>query len=125
MRRLFCILAMIAALAILAACEPHIGDECESNIDCPAGALCDTTAPGGYCLTQGCQDNDGCAEEAVCVFFDDYSSFCLLACSSSDDCRGGYQCRDDLNDAGQDSFCYIAADADVFPFKRATDALSP
>jgi hypothetical protein len=116
MLRVVAILIACVALFVLAACEPQIGDECEANLDCPAGAVCDITAPGGYCLIQGCEDNADCPEEAVGVAFNDYTTFCLLACTSSSDCRGGYACRDI---EGYDSFCYVAADADADPFARA------
>lgn len=110
---------MLLALAVLifgAACEPEIGDECKTNLDCPAGAICDTASPGGYCLSRPCDDNRDCASEAVCVAFDRFTTFCMRSCASDDDCRSGYVCREDV---GVDRFCYVPATEASSPFGRA------
>lgn len=108
--------ALAALLLIGAACEPEIGDECETNLDCPAGAICDTASPGGYCTMRPCAANKDCPSESVCVAFDRFTTWCLRACQSNDDCRSGYVCR---NDVGLDRFCYVPADQAVSPFGRA------
>jgi hypothetical protein len=91
-------------------CEPDIGDECSTSIDCSTlgERLCDTTQPGGYCTIFNCEP-DTCPDEATCVAFylaedpacgplDDglasrfARSFCLYTCEDGDDCRDGYEC---------------------------------
>lgn len=102
----------LCALALLAACKPEIGDDCELSTDCSASGdrLCDSTQPGGYCTIFGC-DPGGCPEEAVCVAFNSQvsdvaacqdpqgasrflRSFCMRRCDSDEDCRSGYVCYD-------------------------------
>jgi len=85
---------------------------------------CDTRSPGGYCTIQGCDfdscpgeaicvrfftsaqtnlpctdDVDCTADEACtlggwCAPLTTEARYCMLACGSSSDCRGGYECRD-------------------------------
>ena len=97
------IVAAIILLAALAACRPQIGDPCNTSIECPEGAACDTTATGGYCLSYDCLDS-GCPEGAVCVPFRTFSA-CMQYCASDDDCRvsDGQVCR---NDVPPTPFCY-------------------
>jgi hypothetical protein len=97
---------------LFVACKPEIGDECEVSTDCSATGdrLCDTTQPGGYCTMFNCEPGS-CPEEAVCIGYGNVLStvpgcedpragrrlqrtFCLKACDSDDDCRGGYDCID-------------------------------
>jgi hypothetical protein len=104
-------LILAAALGFVAmGCEPDIGDECSTSIDCSTygDRLCDTTQPGGYCTIFNCEP-DTCPDEATCVAFyleEDPScgpvddglssrfarSFCLYTCEEGDDCRDGYEC---------------------------------
>lgn len=102
-------------LAVMA-CEPEIGDECETNLDCPAGAICDTASPGGYCLIRQCERNRDCPDEAVCVEFDRHNRFCMRSCGSDGDCRSGYVCR---RDVGLDPFCYVPVGEGEPTFTRA------
>ena len=54
----------------------------------------DTTSPDGYCTISGCS-TDSCPDEAACVSFqDDNFRFCMLACTSNEECRTdvGYEC---------------------------------
>lgn len=107
-QRGFCLLA--AALGL--ACQPQIGDECQTSVDCSQGGerLCDITQPGGYCTVFGCEP-ESCPEESACLAFGTQvsslaectdtnglsrftRSFCLASCESNDDCRGGYVCAD-------------------------------
>jgi len=116
-QRFGAILALAAALLFFSgACSTSIGDECTTSLDCPSGTFCDTTSPDGYCLSSGCESNGDCVEDGVCIHFDDFTSYCLLGCSSKDDCRDGYACRSDL---GPDKFCYIQTPVDEPPFQRA------
>jgi hypothetical protein len=94
------------------ACTPKIGDSCTVSTNCSASGdrLCDITEPGGYCTIFNCEPNS-CPDGAVCINFgtelspvDQCSSsqgnspyqrsFCMAACSSGSDCRGGYSCQD-------------------------------
>ena len=87
--------------------------------DCSATGdrLCDITEPGGYCTVFNCEP-DSCPDDSACVNFgaslsaltDGASnqivpgctssqgnspyerSFCMAACESDADCRGGYKC---------------------------------
>ncbi len=100
MRRIF---PFIAALVLLGGCAPTIGDDCETNSECPSGAICDVTAPEGYCVIVEC-DRESCPDGSVCVEFDGEESFCMQYCAADDECRrDGYVCREDVGPAG---FCY-------------------
>jgi hypothetical protein len=95
MRRWFFVISVLLSVA---ACRPKIGDACLASSECsPDGReqrLCDTTSPDGYCTVNNCSA-DTCSEEAACVSFqDDNFRFCMLACSSNDECRteSGYEC---------------------------------
>jgi len=68
------------------------------------GAICDVTAPGGYCTLEGC-DRESCPDGAVCVDFNEHESFCMAFCDDDRECRTGYVCRTDVGPAG---FCYVA-----------------
>lgn len=100
------LLASLTAPLVMwsAACAPRIGDSCESSQECPVGAICDVTAPRGYCVLRDC-DAESCPDGSVCVDFDD-ESFCVEYCEANDECRqkDGYVCRDDRGPAG---FCYM------------------
>jgi hypothetical protein len=66
-------LAVAAVLALAfsgSGCGHQIGDSCSTNVDCqPDGTrFCDTSAPGGYCTIDGC-DNGTCPDEATCIRF--------------------------------------------------------
>lgn len=99
------LLVWIAACALFffAGCSPQVGDECLTSQECDPGAICDTSAPGGYCTVTPCQANE-CPEESVCVEFESKETFCMLRCSSNGDCRDGYTCR---SDRGPTKFCYV------------------
>src|SRR5690606_17119508 len=109
---LMCVLGLLGS-GILA-CEPAIGDECETNLDCPAGSICDTTAPGGYCLISNCEDGGDCPDGSLCVVFDRFTRFCMASCDGNGDCRSDYECRKDLDPRG---FCYVPQGDDL-PFSR-------
>jgi hypothetical protein len=96
---------LCAALAF-AGCAPRIGDSCETSAECPGGAICDVTAPGGYCTLDGC-DAESCPDGTVCIEFDSQNSFCLEYCEDTSECRKGYVCRTDIGSAG---FCYVQRD---------------
>lgn len=98
-------------------CQPKIGDECETAIDCSTlgDRLCDTSQPEGYCTVFNCEP-DTCEDEAVCVAFDTEldpaceqaddgrygrfgRTFCMRKCDDDGDCRDQYRCvlPDDLS----------------------------
>jgi hypothetical protein len=103
---------VLAASASALGCQPQIGDECETSVDCSQGGerLCDITQPGGYCTVFNCEPGD-CPDESVCIAFAAQSSsraecatsdglsrfarsFCMATCGSNADCRSGYDCID-------------------------------
>lgn len=103
--------ALVACLSFIA-CQPQIGDECSTSVDCSASGErgCDITQPGGYCTVSGC-DPGSCPDDSVCIAFGtqvspaagcaDASglsrfqrSFCMASCDSSKDCRSAYECLD-------------------------------
>lgn len=103
LRKYFLKLAAIGVVLLTAGCAPSVGDSCETSSECPAGAICDVTAPGGYCTIDGC-DSMSCPDGSVCVEFDEEESFCLEYCESTNECRRDYTCRTDVGPAG---FCYV------------------
>lgn len=102
-------------MAVLTACTPKIGDDCQLSTDCSLSSssnrLCDTSQPGGYCTEFNCSGN-GCGDDAACTLFeaaipgcgyDDRNgasgartarAFCVATCESNGDCRSGYTCVD-------------------------------
>jgi len=60
----------LLALLALAACGRHIGDDCETNVQCSAQGdrQCDVSQPSGYCTVEGC-DVSSCPDDALCVRF--------------------------------------------------------
>ena len=106
--------SLFTAIAILVSaigCTREIGDSCSTGTDCSqtGGRTCDTTMPGGYCTQANCEP-DSCPEEAACIGFylrpstadacknltetRELRQFCMRRCSSQDDCRSGYVCKD-------------------------------
>ena len=102
-----CLVIMLVLLA-LSACSRQVGDECETALDCATGQVCDRTLPGGYCVRSSCVFG-GCPDEAVCVRFTDFDSYCMLRCGDDDGCRSDYRCVQDtaLAPAG---FCAARVD---------------
>ena len=94
----------LAAAAAGWACQPAIGDPCNTSVECPEGSTCDTTTLNGYCLKYDCT-YAGCPDDSICVEFPTFTA-CMRHCTSSADCRQGegYECREDLRPA---PFCYI------------------
>jgi hypothetical protein len=105
---------LLCATVLLAAglgCQAKIGDDCATGTDCSltGGRTCDTSMPAGYCTIPNCEP-DRCPEEASCIAFAlapatsaecrgigesrGLRTFCLRRCSSSEDCRSGYECLD-------------------------------
>ena len=97
----------VALLSFTTACAPSVGDSCAARAECPSGAICDTTAPNGYCTFEQCVRN-GCSDDSLCVFFDEDTSYCMQSCTDDADCRtdDGYVCRKDVGDI---PFCYVPA----------------
>ena len=93
-------LLFLAALSVLGACAPQLGDGCTTDTDCSATGtrFCDRSQPGGYCTILNCEPK-ACGSEGVCVRFKPEqarvsSSWCMEKCSSTGDCnRDAYVCR--------------------------------
>lgn len=103
-----CWLALLFGIICLTtACSAEIGDTCGTNVECASmpGAICDISIPEGYCTFSNCRPN-GCPDNAVCVDFDDVSSYCMRYCEDNDECRDGHVCR---KDRGSKGFCYLPA----------------
>lgn len=99
--RLF--LALVASTMLLGGCVPGIGDGCKQDADCPSEAICDSTAPGGYCTIPDCRPGD-CPDRSICVEFDRDTSYCMKYCEGDSECRDGYTCRDGEKSR---SYCYL------------------
>lgn len=84
-------LFLLLALMLVPACGTAIGDSCSSDSQCPSGAYCDRTMPGGYCTTGGCRPGD-CPSGSVCVEFSNTDSYCMDRCNDDGDCRDDYNC---------------------------------
>ena len=92
--------AAIAGSVALAGCQPLIGDDCTTNIDCSEDGdrFCDRTQPGGYCTIIDCEPN-ACPSEGVCVqFFEGVHArnYCMRECNGNGDCRGAYFCTEPI-----------------------------
>lgn len=94
---------LFATTISAAGCVPAIGDECTTNNDCPTQAICDSTAPGGYCTIPDCT-RGACPGKAICVEYDDANTFCMKPCEGDGDCRDAYTCR---NESYSRPFCYV------------------
>lgn len=106
----FILLTLTALTSTLLGCQPAIGDECITNLECDtqSGAICDVSVPGGYCTVPDCVPN-GCPDDSVCVRFDEVTAYCMKGCLGDADCRAEHTCRD-LGAYGEDGygFCYVA-----------------
>ena len=95
---------LVVAFAILTSgllglgCTAEVGDECSTNTDCGTELFCDSSMAGGYCTRTPCEPNE-CPEEAVCIRFDDNSTYCMRRCEADGDCRDGYVCVSNFGDA--------------------------
>lgn len=106
------LVASAALAALHVACQPDIGDDCTTSIECSqtGDRLCDVTQPGGYCTQFNCESGS-CPDESNCVAFnarlsplpgcrDDNGASriartsCMKICESNADCREGYVCAD-------------------------------
>ncbi|MEM1348657.1 MAG: hypothetical protein AAGI01_08895 [Myxococcota bacterium] len=96
----------VVLFSCLPACAPAIGDTCEGDVNCNAQdrAFCDLSIPNGYCTLANCNPGS-CPDDAVCVEFDETTTFCLEACASDNDCRADLSCVDD---DVHDRYCYRA-----------------
>jgi hypothetical protein len=70
---------------------PPVGDTCESDHDCPLGAICDFT--DGVCV-EGCYSDDDCPLGAIC---DLDAGMCTEGCYSDDDCPVGRYCDPEID----------------------------
>jgi hypothetical protein len=89
-------LGVAAALAVLSACGPTVGDACTTDGDCGHGiCLQGAGAPGGYC-TVACQGNGSgtCPNGSTCASDPGPggASHCRLTCTTDQGCRTGYTC---------------------------------
>lgn len=109
---LFALFAVLASGLLLFGCAAEVGDECTTNTDCGTELFCDSSQVGGYCTRSPCSANE-CPEEAVCIQFDDNSTWCMKRCEGDGDCRSDYQC---VADFGDSAFC------SQVPYTPATQA---
>jgi len=91
-------ITLLLALLFILGCGKEIGDSCSSTNDCPTGAVCDTSPPGGYCTITPCYSGD-CPSEAKCIDYGMDNSFCMRRCNDDYDCRSGYSCVTTLTKA--------------------------
>jgi hypothetical protein len=76
-----------------------LGDECESETECPSGAFCYGEGfagwPGGSCISFGCdvEMDSGCDGDAHCIPSTMGGGLCFDGCTTSDDCRPSYACE--------------------------------
>ena len=94
----------LLASLLLTGCVDAVGDRCNTSQDCPTNAICDSTAPQGYCTIPDCTVGS-CPDKSICVEFDRETAFCMKFCEDNNDCRNGYVCRDEPNSR---AFCYVA-----------------
>ena len=77
--------------ALLSACGPKIGDSCDQNADCGTGLRCDLATEDGYCTQTPCRAGE-CPVGSKCIDFGTETTWCMLSCTSDDDCREGLVC---------------------------------
>lgn len=121
------LVASVVLAALHVACQPDIGDDCTTSIECSqtGDRICDVTQPGGYCTQFNCEPGN-CPDESNCVAFDARLSplkecrddngasritraWCMKICESNEDCRDGYVCADLKQ---QNALNALAIDAD-------------
>lgn len=80
-----------------AECAP-VGEGCSEDDDCEAGAICQRSLPGGYCVKSNCDPQTECrggADGCECLTNDSCSgsTIGLAMCNFFEqDCRPGYAC---------------------------------
>ncbi len=92
------LIAIVVPSLGLLACNPLIGDDCQTSIDCSeqGSRFCDRNQPGGYCTIVDCEPNS-CPAEAACVqFFDGVHArnYCMRQCEKDSTCRERYFCTE-------------------------------
>lgn len=104
---------LVLGALFLGACQPKIGDECVTDLDCSQAGdrLCDTTQLDGYCTQADCDPTSCPEKESICIAFNNTIStqgacnvrgqtspyrrtFCMGTCKKAKDCRTGYSCVD-------------------------------
>jgi hypothetical protein len=108
------ILVLFVGGLALSACGHQIGDSCSVNTDCSTAGdrFCDTSAPGGYCTVEGC-DETNCPSDSVCIRF--FTQVLSEPCQCRRDgiitqgsCQTGYRC---VCDAPGDTAAHCAPDS--------------
>lgn len=59
-----------------------------------ANLACDPATEDALGGTNACSEDELCSLEGHCVPRSSEVRYCMKTCSSNDDCRGGYECRD-------------------------------
>ena len=103
MRKGWLVMLLVAVGLGGAACSRDIGDECDYDRECPLGAYCDLTMPGGMCTDTPCRKGE-CPGDSVCIEFANGATFCMATCEGNGDCRDGYEC---IDDEGPWPFCSV------------------
>ncbi len=105
-------IAQVCECPVIEPQETDTGEPCAADADCEAGNLqpfCFTEVDamtgeesgfaGGYCTAVGCQADEQCGENNICVQIDQQgTTICLAGCDPANngegDCREGYACPD-------------------------------
>lgn len=147
-------MALLALSWVSFACQPRIGDDCNTNQQCSGETqrLCDTSQSGGYCTVLNCSPTSCPSGESVCVLFNSalsplpacqsstrpspYSrSMCMKYCNEDGDCRAGYECIDVSgqdpwaaeivsSNTSQKKICIVAPVSAPLPEDRETEVCS-
>jgi hypothetical protein len=84
-----------------------VGAPCGSSAQCNSGfCLAGSDFPGGYCSSPCGGHLSDCEAGAGCYQVPSGTSFCMKACETNSDCRGGFPCEVvESSDKGTKGFC--------------------
>lgn len=69
-----------------------VGGSCRDDRDCVERCVDGGKFPDGTC-TVDCRDDRDCPADTFCIR--EKGGVCLLACDVDDECRGGYDCKNE------------------------------